>query len=207
MFRNVSVLNKCKFHGFAGFSYLQKHVFIRNIVVIFYHRNRPFPRKRNTVRNTVFIIFIKIKQENSSLYENDEYGISIKEENMEIVSAQEINQKKQDILEETIYKQNSSMNNTENSLELQIEGLNVQEGIANSGSKELFFSLLGYFYKLIDQKSTKIEKCLADGMLKDYTIEVHALKSTARMIGAMELSEKFYRLEQLGNAEEQKILE
>ncbi len=90
---------------------------------------------------------------------------------------------------------------------LQIEGLNVQEGIENSGSEELFFSLLGDFYKLIDQKATKIEKCLADGMLKDYTIEVHALKSTARMIGAMELSEKFYRLEQLGNAEEQKILE
>ena len=89
---------------------------------------------------------------------------------------------------------------------LHIEGLNVQEGIQNSGSKELFLSLLGDFYKLIDQKSTKVEKCLADGMLRDYTIEVHALKSTARMIGAMELSEKFYRLEQLGNAEDEKTL-
>lgn len=91
--------------------------------------------------------------------------------------------------------------------ELVIEGLNVEEGIANSGSKELFISLLGDFYKLIDQKSTKVEKLLADGMLRDYTIEVHALKSTARMIGAMELSHMFYELEQLGNAEEQKILE
>ena len=90
---------------------------------------------------------------------------------------------------------------------LVIEGLNVQEGIANSGSKELFISLLGDFYKLIDKKATKVEKLLADGMLRDYTIEVHALKSTARMIGAMELSEKFYELEQLGNAEEQKVLE
>ena len=41
---------------------------------------------------------------------------------------------------------------------------------------------------------------------KNYTIMVHALKSTARMIGAMELSEKFYRLEQLGNAEDEKTL-
>ncbi|MBQ3558204.1 MAG: response regulator [Agathobacter sp.] len=90
--------------------------------------------------------------------------------------------------------------------ELVIEGLNVKEGIQNSGTKELFISLLGDFYKLIDQKSTKVEKCLADGMIRDYTIEVHALKSTARMIGAMELSEKFYRLEQLGNAEDEKTL-
>lgn len=91
--------------------------------------------------------------------------------------------------------------------ELIIEGLDVSEGIQNSGTKELFISLLGDFYKLIDQKSTKVEKCLADGMLRDYTIEVHALKSTARMIGAMELSEKFYELEQLGNAEDKKTLE
>ena len=90
--------------------------------------------------------------------------------------------------------------------ELSIEGLDVKEGIQNSGSKELLVSLLGDFYKLIDQKFNKIEKCLADGMIRDYTIEVHALKSTARMIGAMELSEKFYRLEQLGNAENQKAL-
>ncbi len=88
-----------------------------------------------------------------------------------------------------------------------IEGLDVAAGIENSGSKELFISLLGDFYKLIDQKASKIEKCLADGMLRDYTIEVHALKNTARMIGALELSEKFYHLEQLGNAGEQKVLE
>ncbi|MDE6365885.1 MAG: response regulator [Lachnospiraceae bacterium] len=81
-----------------------------------------------------------------------------------------------------------------------IEGLDVTEGIKNSGSLELFTNLLGDFYKLIDLKSTKIEKCLADGMIRDYTIEVHALKNTARMIGALELSELFYQMEQCGNA-------
>ena len=90
--------------------------------------------------------------------------------------------------------------------ELVIEGLDVKEGIQNSGTKELFLSLLGDFYKLIDSKSAKVENCLRDGMIRDYTIEVHALKSTARMIGAMELSEKFYRLEQLGNAGDEKTL-
>ena len=83
-----------------------------------------------------------------------------------------------------------------------IEGLDVAEGIRNCGSKKLFLELLGDFYKLIDQKCTKLTKCLADGMLRDYTIEVHALKNTARMIGAMELSRLFYEMEQLGNAGE-----
>ena len=83
-----------------------------------------------------------------------------------------------------------------------IEGLDVNEGIKNSGTRDLFFSLLGDFYKLIDMKSTKMEKCLADGLVRDYTIEVHALKNTARMIGAMELSKWCYELEMLGNAED-----
>ena len=88
-----------------------------------------------------------------------------------------------------------------------IEGLDVCEGIKNSGTQELFFSLLGDFYKLIDMKATKIEKCLADDLLRDYTIEVHALKNTARMIGAMKLSQWCYELEQAGNTEDREILE
>ena len=60
-------------------------------------------------------------------------------------------------------------------------------------------SLLGDFYKLIDMKSQKIEKLLADDMIRDYTIEVHALKNTARMIGALELSQMFLDMEMLGN--------
>lgn len=86
-------------------------------------------------------------------------------------------------------------------------GLEVLEGIRNCGTKELFFSLLGDFYKLIDMKSTKMEKCLTDGLIRDYTIEVHALKNTARMIGAMELSRWCYELEMAGNAEDIEKLE
>ncbi len=83
-----------------------------------------------------------------------------------------------------------------------IEGIDTAEGVKNSGSPELFMNLLGDFYKLIDIKAAKIEKCLADGMIHDYTIEVHGLKNTARMIGAMQLSELFYKMEQCGNAQD-----
>lgn len=89
----------------------------------------------------------------------------------------------------------------------EIQGLHVSEGIAACGSKELYLELLGDYYKMINIKATKIEKCLSDGLLRDYTIEVHALKTTSRMIGALELSEQFRELEALGNQEDQKVLE
>lgn len=89
-----------------------------------------------------------------------------------------------------------------------IDGINVKAGIENCGTTELFHSLLGDFYKYIDSKANKINKCLEDGMIRDYTIEVHALKNTSRMIGALELSKEFENLEKLGNAEDvQKIKE
>lgn len=88
-----------------------------------------------------------------------------------------------------------------------LDGIDAKVGIQYSGSEEFFISLLGDFYKLIDAKAGKIEKCLADGMIKDYTIEVHALKSTSRMLGATELSKRFEHLEQLGHAEKLKEIQ
>jgi len=83
-----------------------------------------------------------------------------------------------------------------------LPGIDPKEGIKNCGSKELYLSLLGDFYKLIEIKAQKIERCLADDMIRDFTIEVHAQKNTARMIGALELSNDFAMLEQLGNKED-----
>ncbi|MEE0687164.1 MAG: ATP-binding protein [Lachnospiraceae bacterium] len=88
-----------------------------------------------------------------------------------------------------------------------IEGLDAEEGIRNCGSKKLFLELLHDFSLLIDSKSLKMQKLLDDNMIRDYTIEVHALKNTARMIGAMELSELCYQLEQCGNKDDVEILQ
>ena len=88
-----------------------------------------------------------------------------------------------------------------------IEGLNVEEGVHYSGGKKLFLSLLGDYYKLIDTKTKKMQQCLADGMIRDLTIEVHALKNTSRMIGADRLSALFKEMEDLGNANDRKGLE
>ena len=88
-----------------------------------------------------------------------------------------------------------------------IEGIDIDEGIKNCGSKEVFFDLVKDFYKLIDSKSSKIVECLKEDRIREYTIEVHALKSTARMVGAMRLSELAYELEQLGNANAKEEIE
>ncbi|MGN0341666.1 MAG: ATP-binding protein [Roseburia sp.] len=82
---------------------------------------------------------------------------------------------------------------------LEIEGLDLEEGIKNCGSTELLMELIGDFYTMIDSKSARLEQYFEEGKLRDYTIEVHALKNNARMIGATELSQQFYRMEQFGN--------
>lgn len=79
------------------------------------------------------------------------------------------------------------------------DGIDAAEGMRRCGTKELFAGLLGSFYRLIELKSEKIEKCLEESSAKDIMIEAHALKNTARMIGAAELSDDFGRLEAYGN--------
>ena len=88
-----------------------------------------------------------------------------------------------------------------------LPGIDVKEGIRNSGSRDLFTGFLGDFCRLIDMKCTKVEECMRDGLIKDYTIEVHALKSTCRTIGAMDLGDRFYHLEQLGDAGDVEAIE
>ena len=87
-----------------------------------------------------------------------------------------------------------------------IEGLDVEQGIALSGGLEMYLEILEDFYLMIPQKAEKIEQYLSEHMLHDYTIEVHALKSTSRLIGATELSDRCYHLEQLGRAGKEELL-
>lgn len=80
-----------------------------------------------------------------------------------------------------------------------IEGLDVAEGIKNCGGEEFFENILKVFYTSIDDKSDEIEGYYGNGDIKNYTIKVHALKSSARLIGAIELSELAKSLEKAGD--------
>lgn len=102
--------------------------------------------------------------------------------------------------EEAVSREDASAGAVQDTSLPELPGINSADGVKYSGSEKLWYKLLGDFYKLIDAKANKIEKCLADGLIRDYTIEVHALKNTARMVGAGHLSEWFHRMEDCGNA-------
>ncbi|MCR5486391.1 MAG: response regulator [Lachnospiraceae bacterium] len=79
-----------------------------------------------------------------------------------------------------------------------LEGIDVLAGIRNCGSEEAYHPVLEIFYKSIDSLREELEDYFASGQWGDYTIKVHALKSSARIIGAMELGESAMQLEAAG---------
>lgn len=85
---------------------------------------------------------------------------------------------------------------------INFEGIDVNVGIMNSGSAEDYLPLLRIFYETMDEKAEEIQNYLDNDDIKDYTIKVHALKSSARLIGAVEFGEKAQVLENAGKQED-----
>ena len=84
--------------------------------------------------------------------------------------------------------------------------LDLEMGIKNSGSAEAYLSLLKIFYESMDETEQAIEGFYAERNIKDYTIKVHALKSSARIIGAKEFGEEAQLLENAGKAENREYI-
>ena len=70
------------------------------------------------------------------------------------------------------------------------------------GSEKLYWSVLKDYYHLISKKVQLIGTLEQNEDWRGYTIEVHALKSASRQIGATTLSNMAAALEQAGNAED-----
>lgn len=80
-----------------------------------------------------------------------------------------------------------------------IEGLNIDEALKLLRSETLFRNVLKEYYSCIGKKADLIERHFANRNIRDYTIEVHALKSSSRQIGADEVSALAAELEKAGN--------
>lgn len=76
--------------------------------------------------------------------------------------------------------------------------INAELGIKNSGTVESYLSLLRIFLESIDENIELINGFYTDKDLQNYTIKVHALKSSARIIGAEEFGEEAQKLENAG---------
>ncbi len=77
--------------------------------------------------------------------------------------------------------------------------LDAVSGVRNCGGVEEYLTVLRGFYASINAKAAEIENYYETEDFRNYTIKVHALKSSARIIGATELSEKARILEDKGN--------
>ncbi len=88
-----------------------------------------------------------------------------------------------------------------------IKGVTVADGIRYTGSEEAYLKFLRTFYLSLDEKADEIENSYKSGDLEFCTIKVHALKSTARIIGARELSRLAQQLEEAGKKMDMQIFD
>ena len=81
-----------------------------------------------------------------------------------------------------------------------LEGVDIAVALKNCGDADILHEAMQEFYDTIEEKAAQIEQFARDGDWKNYTVLVHALKSSARLIGAAELSRQALHLEESGNA-------
>jgi len=79
-----------------------------------------------------------------------------------------------------------------------IPGIDAEAGIKNSGGEDAYFTMVRIFFDSVDAKSEELSRFYEAGNLEDYTIKVHALKSSARIIGADKIGEMAQGLEDAG---------
>ncbi len=78
--------------------------------------------------------------------------------------------------------------------------IDVRKGIDNSGTVDSYLSLLKIFYSSIYENADIIQNFYDARDFKNYAIKVHALKSSARIIGATEFGEDAQALENAAKA-------
>ncbi len=84
--------------------------------------------------------------------------------------------------------------------------VNVNEGIQNSGTADAYRAVLKVFYEALPEQAKELDVLYGDKDIKNYTIKIHALKSSARIIGAGEIGEGAQKLEDAGKAGDEEYI-
>ena len=99
-------------------------------------------------------------------------------------------------------KRNSFMDNFSNT-----EQIDAEQALQFCMNEELLLSTVSDFVDAAEDMPDLIEQYVSEGDTENYTIKVHALKSSSRMIGARELSELAAELEACGDAKDTAAIE
>ena len=83
-----------------------------------------------------------------------------------------------------------------------IPGLDAEVGIKNSGSLDSFLSVLKIYYDSFDMKYKELQDYYEACDWKNYTIKIHALKSSSRLVGAVDFGNAAEALEMAGKKED-----
>ncbi len=81
-----------------------------------------------------------------------------------------------------------------------IPGIDAAVALKNSGSEEAFLSVLKIFYESYGSRSQEIAGFYDAQDWENYTIKVHALKSSSRLVGAVDLGNDAEALEMAGKS-------
>ncbi len=87
---------------------------------------------------------------------------------------------------------------TEDTWYKELKCIDTEAAIRNSGSADAFKAVLKIFFDSVTNKHEELEKIYSAEDWEDYTIRIHALKSSARLVGATELGENAELLENAG---------
>ena len=88
-----------------------------------------------------------------------------------------------------------------------VKEIDTAAGLKNCGGGEAYRSVLSVFHQTANAKADEIEELYRKGDTENYTIKVHALKSSARIIGAASLSELASTLEDAGKNKDSAYIE
>jgi signal transduction histidine kinase/CheY-like chemotaxis protein/HPt (histidine-containing phosphotransfer) domain-containing protein len=89
---------------------------------------------------------------------------------------------------------------------MQTGRFDVSGAISLLGNEQLYWTVLKDYYRVIDKKKELIRSFYEKQDWKNYTIEVHALKSASRQIGAKALGDLAAKLEKAANDKEYGII-
>ncbi len=91
---------------------------------------------------------------------------------------------------------------------LALAGVDIEKGLFYcQGDKEFYNTLLEQYLKESAAKKQIMSEALSNGDLAAYAIQVHSIKSTSKMIGAMELSEAARLLEEAAKKDDRAYIE